>query len=813
MKHDVSVQLTGGKSLAFETGKLANQAHGSVVVRIGESVVLATAVANPDPREGIDFFPLTVDYREYTYAGGRIPGGFIKREGRPSEREILTSRQIDRPIRPLFPEGFKCETQVIAFVLSADTENDPDVAGINGASAALTISDIPFNGPIGAVRVGLVSGQFIINPTYSEMRDSLLNIMVVGTADGIVMIESGAKEVKEETVVDAIEFAHTEIKKICAAINDLKAKAGKTKRAVTPPEFDEAYYNHLRAKVGKELADGLDTEKHPKAESYNLVRDLKKRLQAEIPKEDEAAQAKLKAYYEILRERIFREQVINNKRRPDGRPFDKVRDIWVEVGVLPRTHGSAIFTRGETQALVTTTLGTSDDQQRLETFEGEAKKRFLLHYNFPPFSVGEVQFLRGAGRREIGHGALAERAISAMLPTEENWPYTMRVVSDILESNGSSSMATVCGASLSLMDAGVPLKSPVAGVAMGLVKEGNDYAILTDIAGAEDHYGDMDFKVAGTKDGITALQMDIKVGGITAQIMREALAQAQRGRLHILDKMDEVITTGREKVSSHAPRIYTLQIPVDKIRDVIGPGGKMIRSIIEQTGVKIDVEDSGKVNVASNDEVSANKALQIIRDLTASAEVGKTYLGKVSRLADFGAFVEILPGLDGLLHISEVAEHRIKDVRDELKEGDQVLVKVLAVEGNRIKLSRKAILKEQRAKMGGAPLPETTDEAGDAAPPSVSRSTPQGAPTAVIEGGADFDADDEPNFNRVDGVVASVEASASRPEGGSREGRPGGGGDRNRRRRGRGGPGRGHGGGQGAHGGGHSGGGGGRGRR
>jgi len=798
MKHDVSVQLTGGKSLAFETGKLAKQAHGSVVVRIGESVVLATAVANPDPREGIDFFPLTVDYREYTYAGGRIPGGFIKREGRPSEREILTSRQIDRPIRPLFPDGFKCETQVIAFVLSADTENDPDVAGINGASAALTISDIPFNGPIGAVRVGLVSGQFIINPTYDEMRDSLLNIMVVGTADGIVMIESGAKEVKEETVVDAIEFAHTEIKKICAAINDLKARAGKAKRAVTPPEFDEAYYNQLRGKIGAELAESLDTEKHPKAESHNLVRDLKKRLQAEIPKEDEAAQAKLKAYYETLRERIFREQVINNKRRPDGRPFDKVRDIWVEVGVLPRTHGSAIFTRGETQALVTTTLGTSDDKQRLETFEGEAKKRFLLHYNFPPFSVGEVQFLRGAGRREIGHGALAERAISAMLPTEENWPYTMRVVSDILESNGSSSMATVCGASLSLMDAGVPLRSPVAGVAMGLVKEGNDYAILTDIAGAEDHYGDMDFKVAGTKDGITALQMDIKVGGITAQIMREALAQAQRGRLHILEKMSEGITEHREKVSAYAPRIYTLQIPVDKIRDVIGPGGKMIRSIIEQTGVKIDVEDTGKVNVASNDEASANKALQIIRDLTATAEVGKTYLGTVTRLADFGAFVEIIPGTDGLLHISEVAEHRIKDVRDELKEGDQVLVKVLAVEGNRIRLSRKAILKEQRAKMGGG---EPGPEGGE---PSNGEVT--GAPALTIEGGGDFP-DDEPNFNRDGQQAAPVggDRGPDRPHGDrpdrggdrGRGGRPGGGGGRGRGR----GRGPGGGGGRGGHGG------------
>jgi polyribonucleotide nucleotidyltransferase len=781
MKQEVSVELTGGKSLSFETGKLAKQAHGSVVVRVGDTVVLATATANPDPREGIDFFPLTVDYREYTYAGGRIPGGFIKREGRPSEREILTSRQIDRPIRPLFPDGFKCETQVIAFVLSADMENDPDVAGINGASAALTISDIPFQGPIGAVRVGSVNGQFVVNPTYSEMRDSLVNIMVVGTAEGIVMIESGAKEVKEETVVDAIEFGHAEIKKICAAIEELRAKAGKTKRAVTPPEFDQAYYDALKKKVGADLADRLDTQKHPKAESYNLVRELKKELLAAIPEEDEEAQAKLKTYYETLRERIFREAVINHKRRPDGRAFDKIRDIWIEVGVLPRTHGSAIFTRGETQALVTTTLGTSDDKQRLETFEGEAKKRFLLHYNFPPFSVGEVAFLRGAGRREIGHGALAERALHGMLPDEDKWPYTMRVVSDILESNGSSSMATVCGASLSLMDAGVPLKAPVAGVAMGLVKEGDQYAILTDIAGAEDHYGDMDFKVAGTKDGITALQMDIKVGGITAQIMREALAQAQRGRLFILDKMSEVISAPRDKVSAYAPRIYTLQIPVDKIRDVIGPGGKMIRSIIEQTGVKIDVEDSGKVNVASNDEASANKALQIIRDLTATAEVGRTYLGKVTRLADFGAFVEIIPGTEGLLHISEVAEHRIKDVRDELKEGDQVLVKVLAVEGNRIRLSRKAILKEQRAKMGGGEAP--SGSGADGGGETHAEPAPAREPALTIEGGGDFP-DDEPNFNR-DATVAAT-AGDRGPDRGGRGGRPGGGGG-TRRRHGRGG--------------------------
>jgi len=789
----VSVELAGGKTLSFETGKLAKQAHGSAVVRLGENVVLATAVANPEPREGIDFFPLTVDYREYTYAGGRIPGGFIKREGRPSEREILTSRLIDRPIRPLFSEGFHNETQVIAFVLSADTENDPDVVAINAASAALTISDVPFLGPIGAVRVGLVEGRFIANPTYTEMRDGLLNIVVVGTADAIVMIEAGGKEVKEETVVDAIEFAHAEIKKICAAINDLRAKVGKPKRTVIPPEFDETYYNELKSKIGDRLSDCLDTQKHPKSESYELVRAFEKELVDTLPAEDIEGRAKLEKYYEILRERIFRDQVIHHKHRPDGRAFDQIRPIWIEAGILPRTHGSAIFTRGETQALVTTTLGTSDDMQRLEVFEGEAKKRFMLHYNFPPFSVGEVAFLRGAGRREIGHGALAERAISAVIPSEEKWPYAMRVVADILESNGSSSMATVCGASLSLMDAGVPLKAPVAGVAMGLVKEGEEYAILTDIAGAEDHYGDMDFKVAGTRDGITALQMDIKVAGITSQIMREALAQAQRGRLFILDKMGEVLNEARGKVSAYAPRIYTLQIPVDKIRDVIGPGGKVIRGIIEQTGVKIDVEDTGKVNVASSDEAAANKALQIIRDLTATAEVGKTYLGKVTRLAEFGAFVEIIPGTDGLLHISEVAEHRIKDIRDELKEGDQVLVKVLAVEGNRIKLSRKAILKEQRAKMGGgAPAPPA-----EAAPVTAPAPAALGEPTAVIEGGAEFSEQDEPNFNRPDAETAPT--GMGRPEGGRDGGRGG-----RRRRRGPGG---------GRHGGGHHGGGGHGGRR
>jgi len=739
-------------------------------VRAADNVVLATACANPDPREGIDFFPLTVDYREYTYAGGRIPGGFIKREGRPTEKEILTSRQIDRPIRPLFAEGFRCETQVIALVLSADTENDPDVAAINGASFALAVSDIPFLGPVGAVRVGLLEGRFVINPTYQEMRDSLLNIMVVGTAEGIVMIESGAKQVKEETVVDAIEFGHAEIKKICAAISDVAKQLGKPKREVAPVEFDQAYYDDLKRKIGARLTEALDTHKYPKAESYQRVRELKKELLEALPEDDEEGRAKLKHYYEAMRERIFRDQVLNDRKRPDGRAFDEIRLISIEVGVLPRTHGSAIFTRGETQALVTTTLGTSEDVQRLEVYEGEKNKRFMLHYNFPPFSVGEVAFLRGAGRREIGHGALAERAITTVLPEETNWPYTMRVVSDILESNGSSSMATVCGATLSLMDAGVPLLAPVAGIAMGLVLENGKYSILTDIAGAEDHYGDMDFKVAGTRDGITALQMDIKIPKVTPQIMREALEQARRGRLFILDKMAEALPGPRTQISQFAPRIYTLNIPVDKIRDLIGPGGKVIRGIIEQTGVKIDVEDSGRVNVASNDEASANRALQMIGDITATAEVGKTYLGKVVRLADFGAFVEIFPGTDGLLHISEVAEHRINDVRDELKEGDQILVKVLAVEGNRIRLSRKAILKEQRAKMGGGAAP-----------------APVGTSTMTIEGGTTTE--EEPNFNRPE------VPGGGRPHDGGRHdgGRHGGGGGGRHRRRGGGGGGGGRG--------------------
>ena len=786
MKQDATVELTGGKRLEFETGRLAKQAPGAALVRIGDNVVLATAVAAPEAREGQDFFPLTVDYREYTYAGGRIPGGFIKREGRPSEREILTARQIDRPIRPLFPENFKNETQVIALVLSADTENDPDVAAINAASAALALSDIPFGGPVGAVRVGLVNGNLIANPSYSEMRDSQLNIMVVGTKDGIVMIESGAKEVTEDRVVDAIEFAHGEIKKIVAAITDLASRGGKQKREIAAPEFDDKYYRELKSQVGEKLADALDTKKYPKIESYTKVAEIKKEMKSKLPEDDEAAAQKLEHYYEVLRERLFREQVTKDRTRPDRRKFDEIRAITIETSVLPRTHGSAIFTRGETQALVTTTLGTSDDVQRIENFEGEKKKNFMLHYNFPPFSVGETGRMSGVGRREIGHGALAERAVSAVLPDEATWPYTMRIVSDILESNGSSSMASVCGATLSLMDAGVPIKAPVAGVAMGLVKEGDDYSILTDIAGAEDHYGDMDFKVAGTRQGITALQMDIKISGITGQIMREALEQARRGRMFILDKMQEALPESRSAVSKFAPRIHTLQIPVDKIRDLIGPGGKVIRGIVEQTGVKIDVEDSGKVNVASSDEAAMSKALQIIGDITASPEVGKTYLGKVVRLADFGAFVEIFPGTDGLLHISEIAEHRIKDVRDELHEGDQILVKVLAIEGNRIKLSRKAILREQRAKMG-AQTGAAAGAEGDGSGQHHEVASPNGGESITIEGGADFEEDEnEPNFNRAEGEPAHTGAGGER-QGGRREGGRQGGRGRRHHGRGRGG--------------------------
>ncbi|MGB9407151.1 MAG: polyribonucleotide nucleotidyltransferase [Terracidiphilus sp.] len=789
-KHEVAVELAGGKRLVFETGRMAKQASGAALVTTGETVVLATAVASPEPREGIDFFPLTVDYREYTYAGGRIPGGFIKREGRPSEKEVLTCRQIDRPLRPLFPDGFRNETQLIALVFSADKENDPDVVGINASACALALSDIPFSATVGAVRVGRVDGQFVVNPTYSERAATTVNIMVVGHKDGIVMIESGAKEESEDVILAAIEFGHTEIKKIVAAIDDLVAVAGKPKRAFTAPEFDEAYYAELKAKIEDRLKDALDTKTHAKLESQTLIKEIKDELAAELPADDPAAKKKLAHYYEHLRERVFREQVTKERIRPDRRAFDEIRQITIETSVLPRVHGSALFTRGETQALVTATLGTTDDGQRLESYEGEKKKPFMLHYNFPPFCVGETGRMGGTGRREIGHGALAERAITAVLPTAEESPYTIRIVSDILESNGSSSMATVCGASLALFDSGIALKGAVAGVAMGLVKEGDDYAILTDIAGAEDHYGDMDFKVAGTRKGITALQMDIKIGGLTHAILSQAMEQARRGRLFLLDKMDAVLDGPRTERSAYAPRIETVMIPTDKIRDLIGKGGATIRSIIEQTGAKIDVDDTGRVNVASCDADGLKKALEMIGNLTAVPEIGKIYLGKVVRLAEFGAFVELFPGTDGLLHISEIAEHRVKEVKDELREGDQVMVKVLAIEGNRIKLSRKALIKEQRAKLGqSAPAPVEAEEVELSASESVASPAAPSRPrnefderqpksnqsTILIEGGDDFDEEggeefdeeNEPNFNRVEGapVPAAQSTGAGRPVG------------------------------------------------
>src|SRR5580704_4794082 len=696
MSHIVEIDLHGSK-VSIETGKIAKQANGSVVVRSGDSVVLVSACANPQPKPGASFFPLTVDYREYTYAAGKFPGGFIKREGRPSEKEILTSRLIDRPIRPLFPEGYMNESQVIAMVLSADPQRDPSTLAIIGAGAALAISDIPFHHVLGGVRVGHVKGKLVANPGYDETRESKLNIIVAGSEEGIVMVEAGAQHATEAEVLEAIEFGHECCKKIAAGVRELVKKAGKPKRAYTTPEINKELYAQIEKQIRADMTDALDTKKYPKLESYHRVHEAKHKVEDSLPEEQKSEGG---ALFDLLKERIFRDEMLKKRRRPDGRAFDEIRNIESEVGVLPRTHGSALFTRGETQALVTVTLGTKDDEQRIEMFDlTETSKRCMLHYNFPPFSVGEVGFMRGPGRREVGHGALAERSIAAVIPDDKKFPYTLRVVSDILESNGSSSMASVCGGILALMDAGVPIAEPVAGIAMGLVLEGKDYAILTDIAGAEDHYGDMDFKVAGSRQGITGLQMDIKVPNVTTKIMQEALAQAKAARLFILDKMVAVLAKPRSEMSQYAPRIYTLQIPTDKIRDVIGPGGKMIRSIVDETGVKIDVEDDGSVKIFASDGESAKLAIQRVTDICAVAEVGKTYLGKVVRLAEFGAFVEIFPGTDGLLHISEISENRIKAVRDELKEGDQILVKVLALEGNKIKLSRKAVLREQRDKL------------------------------------------------------------------------------------------------------------------
>jgi polyribonucleotide nucleotidyltransferase len=712
--YSVTVDV-GGRPLILETGKIAKQANGAITARYGDTVVLTTACMNSTPNDR-DFLPLTVDYKENTYSAGKIPGGFFKREGRPSEKEVLTSRLIDRPMRPLFPEAWRNETQIVSMVLSADSENDPDVIALTSASAAAFCSDLPFETPIAAVRVGQLDGKLVINPSVADQKTSSINIVIAASEEGIVMVESGALEVSEETVVEALEFGHAAVKKIIAAIRDLHKQINPKKVKVDALPFDQALYSSLEKSHGAKLKDALNTEKHPKKESYHLVDELKAEILKAVPEEEEEKRVLTKRAFERMRENIFRDEVLNARRRPDGREFDKIRKITCEAGLLPRVHGSALFTRGETQALATLTLGTKEDMQRLDLlFAQDQFKRFLLHYNFPPFSVGEVKFLRGPGRREIGHGALAERALQSLLPSETEFPYAMRLVSDILESNGSSSMATVCGGSLALMDAGVPIKSPCAGIAMGLVVgENNKYSILTDIAGAEDHYGDMDFKVAGTRAGITALQMDIKVLNVTIAMMREALAQAKKARLEILDIMEKTLSTHNTQISAYAPRLYKLQIPTDKIRDLIGPGGKKIKSIIEATGVKIDVMEDGTVHIFSTSGAGGDQALQMVRDVTASAEIGKTYLGKVVRLAEFGAFVELFPGTDGLLHISEISEHRIRDVRDELKLGDQVLVKVLSIEGNKVRLSRKALIKEAREKAakasggGAAPAPAPT---------------------------------------------------------------------------------------------------------
>jgi polyribonucleotide nucleotidyltransferase len=723
--HQVTVEV-GGRPLILETGKVAKQANGAIMARYGDTIVLTTACMAPTANDR-DFLPLTVDYRENTYSAGKIPGGFFKREGRPSEKEILTSRLIDRPMRPLFPDSWRNETQIVSMVLSADSDNDPDVIAVTGASAACYCSDLPFEKPIAAVRVGLLDGQLVANPTVADQKKSLMNIVIAGTEDAIVMVESGALEVSEEAVVDALEFGHAQIKKIVGAIKELHAQLKFKKVTVPPLPFDESLYKEIEKKYGARLHDAVNTEKHPKKESYLLIDAIKDEVKESIPEEDEEKRVLAKRAFDRLRENIFRDDVLNKRRRPDGRAFDQIRHISCEVGLLPRVHGSALFTRGETQALATLTLGTKEDMQRQDLlFAQDQFKRFMLHYNFPPFSVGEVKFLRGPGRREIGHGALAERALMSLLPPEADFPYAMRLVSDILESNGSSSMATVCGGSLALMDAGVPLKAPCAGIAMGLVVgEDMKYSILTDIAGAEDHYGDMDFKVAGTRDGITALQMDIKVLGISIAMMREALAQAKKARLQILDTMETTLSEGRTQISAFAPRLFKLKIPQDKIRDLIGPGGKKIKSIIETTGVKIDVLEDGTVHIFSTSGAGGDAALQMVRDITASAEIGKTYLGKVVRLAEFGAFVELFPGTDGLLHISEISEHRIRDVRDELKLGDQVLVKVLSIEGNKVRLSRKALIKEAREKQqkaagAGATTTTTTEENGNEANSNIS---------------------------------------------------------------------------------------------
>ncbi len=688
MLNKVELKLAS-ENLVIESGRLAKQASGAVCVQYGGTVVLVTAVMSKEPREGVSFLPLTVEYQEKTYAAGKIPGGFFKREGRPTEKEILTARLIDRPIRPLFPKGLSNDLQVVSIVLSSDGENNPDVLACIGASSALTISDIPFEGPIGAVRVGRIDEEFIVNPTYTQLEKSSLDLVVAGTKDSVIMIEAGASELSEELMVEAIKVGHEEIKNIVKLQEELASSCGKEKVEVALKMIDKELLDKVKELAVDRLAEvNTAVSKEAREELVDIItKDIVEKLTAQ---NDEYLESDIKLALIDVEKNLLRQQILEKQIRADGREFSDVRPISCEVGVLPRTHGSGLFTRGSTQSLSVTTLGTSSDEQMVDALEGETQKSFMLHYNFPPFSVGEVRPMRGPGRREIGHGALAERALRPIMPSNENFPYTIRVVSDILESNGSSSMATVCAATLSLMDAGVPIKSAVSGIAMGLIKEGDKVAVLTDIAGLEDHFGDMDFKVTGTKEGLTALQLDIKIKGLDVDLILKALIESRTPRLFILDKILETISTPRETLSSYAPRITVLKVNPDKIREVIGPGGKMIKRIIEETGVSIDIEDDGKVLVASSDEAASNKAIEIIKGLTEDPEIGKIYLGKVKRIMNFGAFCEILPGREGLVHVSELSDKFVEKVDDEVSVGDEIQVKVIEIDSQgRINLSKK----------------------------------------------------------------------------------------------------------------------------
>lgn len=683
-----------GRPLSIEVGRMAKQADGAALVRYGETVVLATAVAAKEFRSDTDFFPLTVDYQEKTFAAGKIPGGFFKREGRPSEKEILTCRLIDRSIRPLFSDGLRCETQVIATVLSADRENDPDVVAMLATSVALEVSDIPFKGPLAGVRIGRVQGEWVVNPTQSQLPESDIDIFLSGSRDAIVMVEGGARMVPEDTILEALFLGHEAIQPLLDYQEEIKRALGKSKRPVPIVQRDRALIQRVDELArGKILAAIAVPEKQ---ERYKRLDEAKGEVVAQVLVEHPEKERDIKTCFEELKKDCFRQLIVKERRRIDGRGLKDVRPITCEVEILPRTHGSALFTRGETQALVVTTLGTTSDEQKIDALIGEHYKKFMLHYNFPPFSVGEVKFLRGPSRRDIGHGALAERALLPVIPKEEEgFPYTLRIVSEVLESNGSTSMATVCGGSLSLMDAGVSITAPVAGIAMGLIKEADEVRVLSDILGDEDHLGDMDFKVAGTRDGITALQMDIKISGVSREIMREALYQAREGRVGILKVMDATISEARREISGHAPRIITLKVRPEKIREIIGPGGKVIRGIVDETGVKMDVEDDGTVTIASSDEAATRRAVEMVQRITAEPEIGKIYKGTVRKIMDFGAFVEILPGTDGLVHISQLAPERVRRVTDVLKEGDEVMVKVLEIDKQgKIKLSRKEALTE-----------------------------------------------------------------------------------------------------------------------